>query len=140
MQVSGGNAGALTTESEGMCRQEFEFRLAGPADGMLVVEAPVDTSDTGVDYGRPGHIWSGTQEVLTDRGRIHKVALTVPSVPGVYRLAFYAMRDGEAIGDPFNFDYEVNCHGLVREQPSYGTSTVVILVRYTTVGDTMELV
>ena len=79
-----------------------------------MAEGPPDVAPTGgFDYGQPGIV----HEVVSARpSRVHTVTLEVPSAPGFYSLAFYPMNAGqtEAVGSPFEFDYEINCHALTR--------------------------
>jgi hypothetical protein len=45
---------------------------------------------------------------------VHNFEITVPAAPGQYSLSFYPMEGDVAVGDPFTFDYPINCNNLQR--------------------------
>ena len=55
---------------------------------------------------------------------MHNFEITVPTAPGEYSLSFYPMDGDTAIGDPFTFDYPINCNNL--ERPHATESSLIM--------------
>ena len=109
--------------------------VACQVGGLLVAQAPPDTCATGQDcYGKAGIV---LHSLSRSSSYVHDIALDAPSAQGRYKISFYPVRgdckdaascaNGGVLGPTFNFDYEINCHGITRPLASY-TYTIYILI------------
>lgn len=57
-------------------------------------------------------------------GRVHDFEVALPGAPGDYALSFYPMDGDVAVGDPFTFDYSINCNNL--ERPHVAESSLIM--------------
>jgi len=114
VSVEGAASGAVQKEDDEMCVQTFQFQTSHASGGLLAAESFSSAKHANVGavtrtYTRSPCPANGCTEMW------HSLQIKVKSAAEKYSVSFYPMDvNGQGNGDPFSFDFEINCYGAAK--------------------------